>query len=916
MPKIILTAIGLVLSFFIYAQSNSISGTILDEETGEGLIGANVLITGTSKGAVTDVDGKFLIKNVSSGSYTLKISYYGYEGQNIPVTVVNGLADIGSISLKSTTIGLEEVQVFADVVEERKTPIAISTISETQLDERYGNLDLADAMQNTPGIYTTQGAGGYGDQEIYIRGFDQTNVAFLVNGIPVNDMENGRMYWSNFAGLNQVTRTMQVQRGLGASKLAVSSIGGTINMITKPSEQSEGGRLEYQTGTGSWTNRSRFTYHTGQSDDGWAVSFQGSRTTTNSNLLGLAPEKQGAIMPGAYVNSWSYYLSISKQINEKHSLMFWTFGAPVDRGTAWSADDVTREQFNIDEPMFNNALGIKNGEIFNARQNKVNKPLTALTHYWDLNSTSSIMTSIYYSRARVYSVQPRDSESSLFFPTRYDNIGTGITADNLIDWDYLSEQNRTNGREVTIPYPNGNPNIESITGYDSRYYLEARHNDHDWIGLVSNYTKQIQNIRLRGGIDLRHYKGSHYATVFDLMGGDFIQNESRFGDEYNKLQTENAIAREGDKTNYNYDGIVNWQSLFGQAEWTKGKWILFGSATITHSDMQRVGHFWSGNEFQGYESTSLGASEKKNFMTYTLKGGANYLFNGRHNVYVNAGFFTRPPYLSNAFQDSRYSNNYRYGLDVENIASTELGYGFKTPYLKANLNAYYLVWNNRTTQVNLTGDVNDGPQTSDFPGVLSGLQSTHKGIEIDLVANPTSALELNGYVSIGDWKWSEVPNQQYIVEGVKISAYEYFLNPSNGGIDITKIVGLPVGAAAQRTAGVGFHYKGIPSTYVGGRLNYANRIPISYQLEDVTDGYLDNSNFDQIIKSEFDSYATVDVYMGRYFDVGEKMSGRISANVNNVFDNQYVRWASFFGGEIQRSYGFPRTFTIGLSLNF
>ena len=141
MPKIILTAIGLVLSFFIYAQSNSISGTILDEETGEGLIGANVLITGTSKGAVTDVDGKFLIKNVSSGSYTLKISYYGYEGQNIPVTVVNGLADIGSISLKSTTIGLEEVQVFADVVEERKTPIAISTISETQLDERYGNLD-------------------------------------------------------------------------------------------------------------------------------------------------------------------------------------------------------------------------------------------------------------------------------------------------------------------------------------------------------------------------------------------------------------------------------------------------------------------------------------------------------------------------------------------------------------------------------------------------------------------------------------------------------------------------------------------------------------------------------------------------------------------------------------------------------
>ncbi len=918
--KLPIGLLAFFLAIALHAQ-NTIKAKIIDENN-EPLIGATALIQGTTKGAVSDLDGNVEITNVADGTYTLKISFYGYENLLEEITVTGDL-DVGSLTLASAVIGLQEVEVLADIVEERKTPVAISTISAEQLDERYSNLSLADAIQNTPGIYTIQGAGGYGDQEVYIRGFDQTNVAFLVNGIPVNDMENGRMFWSNFAGLSQVTRTTQVQRGLGASKLAVSSIGGTVNMITKPADRSEGGRLEYQTGTGSWNNRLRFTYNTGLSDNGWAFSFQGTRTTTAGFKNGQPIGEQGGIIPGAYVDAWSYYISASKQINEKNTLMFWAFGAPTKRGTGWGATDLDRQIFGIKEPFFNTALGIKNGQLFNARQNNVDKPIMALTHYWDIDANSNVTTSLYYSRARVSSIQPRVLEGSplfpdatintveddavanirAFFPTRLPYmIGNVVTENGLIDWDYLMEQNRSSDRLVTVPFPNGDPNTPELTGYSSNYYLESRHNNHDWLGLVSNYTKQINNLRLRGGLDMRYYKGEHYAEVNDLMGGDFIQNHDEKDFVFNKLDTENAVAYQGDKTHYYYDGYVNWLSGFVQGEWIVKNWILFGSATLTYSDMYRVGHFWYGrtDNDEEFDLTSLGKSDVRRSLSYTLKAGANYKITNRHNVYVNTGYFTRPPYLRNAFVDARYSNEYRQGLEDEKIYSSEIGYGFRAPFLKVNFNAYYLLWTDRTTTFDFENQGDDNNVV--VPLSLTGMVSEHKGIEIDFVANPTTTLEINGYVGLGDWTWVEVPSTT--------------ITRSDGStIEFTaldELEGLPVGTAAQTTAGLGFHYRGIRNAYVGGRLNYADRIPIRFQPEDLLEGFISPD----IIKDEFNDYSTVDIYMGRYFDIGENMDGRISLSVNNVFDTEYVRFASYSFDQVQRGFGYTRTYTIGLQMNF
>ena len=126
---------------------------------------------------------------------------YGQERQQVLDTVV--------------TQNLEEVVVTSGVItvaRDRKTPIALSIISAAEVQLKVGNLEFPEIMNNTPGVYATKQGGGYGDSRITLRGFDQRNTSFLINGQPVNDMENGWVYWSNWQGLTDVASGIQLQR--------------------------------------------------------------------------------------------------------------------------------------------------------------------------------------------------------------------------------------------------------------------------------------------------------------------------------------------------------------------------------------------------------------------------------------------------------------------------------------------------------------------------------------------------------------------------------------------------------------------------------------------------------------------------------------------------------------------------------
>lgn len=169
---------------------------------------------------------------------------------------------------------IEQVVIagVADIAKDRKTPVAVSTIKEAQIIEKLGNQEFPEILNTTPSVYATKGGGGFGDSKLNIRGFAQENIAVMINGVPVNDMENGSVYWSNWAGLSDVTSAMQVQRGLGSSKLAIASVGGTVNIITRAADRKESGKVSVGVGNDGYY-KTLFSYNTGKSQKAGLLQF-------------------------------------------------------------------------------------------------------------------------------------------------------------------------------------------------------------------------------------------------------------------------------------------------------------------------------------------------------------------------------------------------------------------------------------------------------------------------------------------------------------------------------------------------------------------------------------------------------------------------------------------------------------------
>ena len=315
--------LALGVSSGLWAQLCTIKGVVEDALTGEALIGAYV----KSGNAVvaTDFDGTFSMP-VPKGEATLEVSYIGYDSQT--KTVQCDGTDT-SVRFRLETLIMQEAVVSADVVISRKTPVAFTNVLPAQIQEELAGRDLPLVLNTTPGVYATQQGGGDGDARVTIRGFDQTNLAVLVDGVPMNDMENGWVYWSNWAGLDLVVRTTQVQRGLGASKLAIPSVGGTINILTG-GDESANGALTYQSEVGSY----------GYYRNSLSGVF-GSQEKGFLHVVGSFKSNQG-FAEGLESTAYAYYLKGRKTIGN-HNLSITTFGAPQRHGQrSWRSTSILK----------------------------------------------------------------------------------------------------------------------------------------------------------------------------------------------------------------------------------------------------------------------------------------------------------------------------------------------------------------------------------------------------------------------------------------------------------------------------------------------------------------------------------------------------------------------------------------------
>ena len=259
--QFLLVAVLLVFTSAAWAQT-TVHGQLVDAETGEPLVGAAVMVEGTTQGSVTDIDGYF--KQSVASNATLLFKYIGYKDQKKKITQKGASVELGTIKMQPDAVMLSDVTITSSVAVARKTPVAVSTVDPVFIEEKLGSQEFPEILKSTPGVYTTKDGGGYGDAQTRIRGFSSENVAMMINGVPMNGMENQKVYWSNWAGLSDVTRSMQVQRGLGAAKVSVPAVGGSINIITKSTEAKRGGFVSYGMGNDGY-NKILFSVSSGLS---------------------------------------------------------------------------------------------------------------------------------------------------------------------------------------------------------------------------------------------------------------------------------------------------------------------------------------------------------------------------------------------------------------------------------------------------------------------------------------------------------------------------------------------------------------------------------------------------------------------------------------------------------------------------
>ncbi len=691
--SIVLSAVFSLFSLAALAQG-TVKGIVVDNETNEALIGASVTVVGTTTGTVTNVDGVFSL-DVKSGAQKIQISFIGYTTKVMDVTVADGRSvDLGTVKLASDAVGINEVMVLASVAVARRTPVAVSAIQPQQIAEKLGTQEYPEILKSTPGVYATRQGGGFGDSRINVRGFDMTNTAVMINGVPVNDMENGWVYWSNWAGLSEVTRSMQVQRGLGASKLSIGSVGGTINIITKTTDAERGGSFYSGIGNDGFKKNS-FTLSTGLNDNGLAMTISGAHTVGD----GWAD--------GTQFEGWSYFLSISKRWTNQ-TLSFTAFGAPQRHGQRSSTQTIEQVQTPGIGLKYNSGWGYKDGQVYNLNTNFYHKPQMSMNHYWNINDKTLLSTSAYYSFGTGGGTGNYGSNQNAFYNYK--------TPDNQIDFERIVAENVANGNA------------------GSAAILRASRNDHNWMGVLSNLQIDLsENLQFSGGIDLRHYVGKHFREVVDLLGGDFVLSTE---DKNNP----NNTARVGDKIGYWNDGIVSWQGVFGQMEYNNDKLAAFVSGSVSNTGYQRVDYF------NYLDSDPDQTSAKVNHKGFVIKGGANYNLNEKHNVYANVGYFQKAPMFDGVFIN--YVNDINDGAKNEKTTSFELGYGFKSHNFAANVNAYYTNWKDKFFRRSIRQ-----PDGNYYSANIEGVNALHKGIEMDAKWQPMNNLEITAMASIADWRW-------------------------------------------------------------------------------------------------------------------------------------------------------------------
>ena len=898
----------------ILTNAQTIKGKIVDG-TGSGIAGVSLILKDTDYHTQTNASGIFRLFDLAPGKYELLSDDPDFKNVNYTFDYLGGDLQLSDIVTTPTTVS------------KSNSEIAIINGDDLQQITEDDDASFSSILTASRDPFDEAAAYNLSAGRFRARGYNNEDTHLYLNGMPVNDLDDGRVLFNSWGGLNDVMRSQTNILTLRNSDFAFGGIGGSSFIDLRASVQRVQTKAVYSLSNRSYQHRVMLTHSTGMKENGWAISASASRRWAQSGYI-----------DGTHYDSYSYFLSVDRKLGKNQTLNAVFLGAPLRRG---KSSAFTQEVYDLGGSNFYNPnWGFQNGEIRNSREDRIHQPIAMLRHDIEVGTKTKITTTLGYQFGKYGNTRLDWYKAANPAKDYYGNLPSeqvtpeamdAVTAyfkeseaNRQLNWDLFYEANRN--RVETIP--NANNSGQPFTGHLSSFVLQEQRFDNTKLSFNSYFNSYLNtDLTLTGGINYLKEKNHNFVVLDDLLGGEFYVNvdefaETDYGASSDKVQNDlnniNQILKKGDIYDYNYNINTNQANAWAQLSKYGDKFDLFISGNLGDHSFYREGFNKNGK----FPDNSFGKSDTYDYFIYGLKGGITYKIDGRNYLYGVAGYRTRAPFSRFAYLSPRTRDYTVDGLTTEKILSTEAGYVFKYTRFKGRITGFVTDFKDQIDNSSFYEDSNN----SFVNFVLTGINKRHAGMEIGATATMSPRISFEAALALGQYYYTSRPKATITkdLDGT-------ILGERNETVYIKNFF---VPGSPQQAGSFGINYNSPHYWFANLNINYYAKNYIDINPVRRMASLIGNINptenyelFHDVIDQEvLPSQYTLDLFAGKSWKPSRKYYIAANLSVGNILNNKTFKTGGYEQSRFDLQdvnrfpskyyYAYGRNYSFNISVSF